>query len=233
MSAFRHDVKLQAKHGFYYAYLLISAAYIVFLQFLPKGHQESVNVVLTFSDPSVLGFFFIGGLVLLEKGQNILDSLFVTPLRPEEYILSKTASLSLLSLVSSYLIHSSVFGFGTNAVLFLSGVLLTSFFFTQIGLGLAVRCVTLNGFFFLSTLCTLVFILPLFETVGLWKSPLFYLLPSKASLLLLEAAFHPLGKWELAYCLFLLLLWNGAAFLWTRHSVRTFITFKLGGGEKR
>jgi len=172
LSAISHDIKLQFKHGFYYAYLLISAVYIAVLQFLPADYREAANIALTFSDPSFLGFFFIGGLVLLEKGQNIHDSLFVTPLSASEYILSKTASLSVLSLGSSIFIHSSVFGYGTNSGLFACGVLCTSFFFTMIGLGLAVRCETLNGFFFLSSLSTFVFVLPLFETAGIWSSPL-------------------------------------------------------------
>lgn len=164
-------LNLIKERPFYYAYLLISTVYIAVLQFLPVEYREAANIALTFSDPSVLGFFFIGGLVLLEKGQNIHDSLFVTPLSESEYILSKTASLSVLSLGSSIFIHSSVFGFGTNSVMFACGVLFTSFFFTMIGLGLAVRCETLNGFFFLSSLSTFVFVLPLFETAGIWSKP--------------------------------------------------------------
>ncbi|MFB6497146.1 fluoroquinolone export ABC transporter permease subunit [Bacillus haynesii] len=233
LSAISHDIKLQFKHGFYYAYLLISTVYIAVLQFLPIEYREAANIALTFSDPSVLGFFFIGGLVLLEKGQNIHDSLFVTPLSASEYILSKTASLSVLSLGSSIFIHSSVFGFGTHSGLFACGVLFTSFFFTMIGLGLAVRCETLNGFFFLSSLSTFVFVLPLFEAAGIWSSPLFYALPSKASFMLLGSAFTDLQQWELIYAISILLLWNGAAYLWARHSLQTFITLKLGGGDTR
>ncbi|CAH0119327.1 Fluoroquinolones export permease protein [Paenibacillus sp. CECT 9249] len=231
-SAFVYDMKLQFRHGFYYAYLFISAAYIVLLRLMPREYKETASILITFSDPSVLGFFFIGGLVLLEKGQNVYDNLFVTPYRPAEYIVSKTLSLTLLSVVTSYAVHVGAFGFHTNLLLYVTGVALTSFFFTLIGMGLAVRCQTLNGFFFMSTLYTFVFVLPLFETVDVWTSPLFAVLPAKASLLLLGTAFSPLDWRELAYGLLLLAGWNAIAFLWTWHSFRKFIILKIGN-ERR
>ncbi|TXK85115.1 ABC transporter permease [Paenibacillus sp. N3.4] len=232
-AAFAFDIKLQFRHGFYYAYALISAAYALLLHLLPEAYRESVDVVLTFSDPSMLGFFFIGGLVLLEKGQDIHDSLFVTPYKPSEYIFSKTLSLTFLSLLTSYAVHVSTFGFNTNPLLFLASVALTSMFFTLIGLGVAVRCKTINGFFFASSVYTIVFVLPVFETVGLWRSPLFTILPAKASLLLLGSAFQPIKVEEIIYSLCLLLAWCGLAYIWTRHSFRTFIILKIGGARGR
>ncbi|MCY8268663.1 hypothetical protein MOC48_20230, partial [Bacillus haynesii] len=73
----------------------------------------------------------------------------------------------------------------------------------------------------------------LFEAAGIWSNPLFYALPSKASLMLLGSAFTGLQQRELIYAISILLLWNGAAYLWARHSLQTFITLKLGGGDSR
>ncbi|WP_442604002.1 fluoroquinolone export ABC transporter permease subunit [Paenibacillus sp. KN14-4R] len=229
-SALIYDIKLQFRHGFYYAYVLISAFYIGLLHVLPADYKEIVEVMITFSDPSMLGFFFIGGLVLLEKGQNIHDNLFVTPYKPEEYLISKTLSLTLLSVVTSYVVYVSSFGFGTNPLLFLASVMLTSIIFTLIGLGVAVRCKTINGFFVTSSLYSFVLILPVLETVGLWSTPLFTILPAKASLLLLGSAFHTISTAEIIYSFCMLLAWCGIAFVWTRYSFRKFIVLKIGGG---
>lgn len=230
VSALAYDVKLQFRHGFYYVYFVIGALYIVLLRLLPEPYRETADVVLTFTDPSMLGFFFIGGLVLLEKGQNIYDSLFVTPYTPGEYIASKSLSLTLLSMGTSYAVHAGAFGFGDNPLSFLAGVGLTSLFFTWIGLGVAVRCKTVNGFFFRSSVVSFVFVLPLFETVGLWSSPLFGILPSKASLLLLGSVFTPIRWAEYAYAYGLLAAWCALAYLWARRSFHRFIVLKIGEG---
>lgn len=74
LSAISHDIKLQFKHGFYYAYLLISAVYIAVLQFLPADYREAANIALTFSDPSFLGFFFIGVLFYWRKGKTSMTA---------------------------------------------------------------------------------------------------------------------------------------------------------------
>lgn len=232
-SAFLYDVKLQFRHGFYYAYMLISAAYIILLNLLPINIRETVDIILTFSDPSVLGFFFIGGLVLLEKGQNIYDNLFVTPYTAKEYLLSKTLSLTLLSVITSLIIHLSAFGFETNLLLFALGVTQSSTFFTMLGLGVAVRCQTLNGFFFLSTVSTFIFVVPIIEVIGLWSSPLFYFIPAKASLLLIGSAFEPLTTADVIYAVGVLLAWNGAAFVFAKTSFQRYIILKIGGGDRQ
>lgn len=226
-SALLYDVKLQIRHGFYIAYFLITIVYIVILRLLPIEIRETVNIVLTFSDPSALGFFFIGGLILLEKGQSIHDNLFVTPYKPEEYIWSKTLSLACLSVTTSVIIHVSAFGSLSNSFLFISGVLLTSIFFTLLGIGVAVRCKTLNSFFLLSSLYSLVFIVPLVETVGLWESPLLNVLPSKGSLILISSTFQSLELYEGIYAYSILVAWTVIAFLWARYSFRKFIILKI------
>lgn len=230
-SAFFYDVKLQFRHGFYSAYLIISMIYIILLHALPLEYRQPVDIMLTFSDPGVLGFFFVGGLVLLEKGQNIHDSLFVTPYKPEEYILSKTLTLTTLSILTCSVIHLSAFGFNTNLILYLLGVAMTSFFFTLIGIGLAVRCKTINEFFIKSMVYTSILILPILEILGVWNSPIFYGLPAKASLLLIGSAFTSLSLGELTYAVISLAIWCVIAYIWTRNSFRRYIILKIGGGQ--
>jgi len=233
ISAFVYDVKLQFRHGFYYAYALVCVVYMLLLQALPPSFRETTATLLTFSDPSVLGFFFIGGLVLLEKGQNIHDNLFVTPYKLEEYLGSKTLSLTVLSLLSSLAIHISAFGVTSHLFAFMVGIGLTSSFFTLIGLGVAARSQTMNGFFLRSMLYTTVFFVPLLEVMGGWSSPLFALMPPKASLMLIGAAFAPLHGAGWIYALAVLVAWNILAYVWTRRLFDRHILLKIGEVEFR
>lgn len=232
-SALRGDIRLQVRHGFYAAYMLVSGAYIALLQLLPAGWRETADVLLTFSDPSALGFYFIGGIVLLERGQGVYDSLFVTPLRAEEYIVSKALSLALLSVLSAAAIHVSAFGLTANLTALVAGTALTSVFFTLFGLGVAIRSRTVNGFFLLSSLCSLPFMAPLLGLLGAWDTPLWRLLPTWGSLTLLQAAFEPAAPADVAASCALLVAWIAVAFGWTRHVFRREVLQRIGAGGGR
>ncbi|WP_100329997.1 fluoroquinolone export ABC transporter permease subunit [Bacillus xiapuensis] len=231
-SAIYYDLKLQYRHGLHAVYFLISHIYILFLSQLPAANRDTAHVLLTFSDPSMLGFFFIGGLVLLEKGQHIHDPLFVTPYKPEEYIFSKTLSLMLLSVASSMYIHLVTFGLSKQLGLFTASVLLTSIIFTLLGLTVAVHCQTVNQFFLYSFLCSAVFCLPLLSFLKLWDSDWLIWLPTHATLLLLQAAFHPIAVREALYSLGLLLIWAAFSFWLARLAVYHSFLRDTRKGEK-
>ena len=74
----KNDVILQFRSGFYYAYMLISVIYIVVLRVLPENLADMALTETIFTDPSVFGYFFMGALIMLEKDQHTLESLFVT-----------------------------------------------------------------------------------------------------------------------------------------------------------
>jgi len=116
------DVRFQFRHGFYYAYLFISLFYIAILRVVPEQFRVLVTTIVIFSDPSVFGFFFVGGILLLERGEKTLESLFVTPLRLHEYFISKILSLSLIAVATSLLIAFSLLGLRFNLLLLLLGV---------------------------------------------------------------------------------------------------------------
>ena len=107
INAFLHDMRFQARHGFFVAYLIVCIMYILFLRFLPIEIRPVVLAVIIFSDTSVLGAFFIGGIILLEKEQRIHGGIFTTPLTPVEYIISKAAALTVTAVIMSCLLYTS------------------------------------------------------------------------------------------------------------------------------
>ncbi len=226
------DIRFQFRHGFYYAYLFVSAVYILFLWFIPQELKQPVAVLMVFSDPGVMGFFFVGGILLLERGQGILNNLFITPLKPREFFLSKCLSLAVLALSTSLAILLFTFGFAFNPLPLALGVVLTSFIATLTGLGLAAKASSLNGYLITSPLFLVPFTLPLVDYVGVISSPLFYLLPGKASLILIDAAFGGRSGGELGLALFSLTLWTGAAYAWASRAFYRHLILKPGGVER-
>ncbi|MCU0397747.1 MAG: hypothetical protein MUC73_06555, partial [Cyclobacteriaceae bacterium] len=75
--------------------ILVTAIYVgVFKGLSYLGNMEKLLILVIFNDPALLGFLFVGVLVLFEKNENTLDALAVTPIKISNYILSKSISLT-------------------------------------------------------------------------------------------------------------------------------------------
>lgn len=227
-AAFRYDLKLQFRHGFYYAYLVVCLIYVVIIRNLPAGIQKPALTLVLLTDPSVLGFFFIGGIVLLEKGQNTLEGLFITPIRMQEYLWSKVLSLTVLALFSSYLIVIASVGFSFNPLPLLLGVTLTSVLFVFLGFTLVSITKTINGYLLTSPLYAVIAMLPVIDYLGILQSPWFYLIPTKSSLVLMDSAFRPYPAGELLLSMVLLAGSIWLSYLWASKWFYRYIVLKTG-----
>lgn len=232
LSALKYDLKFQFRHGFYHVYLIITVLYILLLRFLPTGIKDTAAVLILFTDPSVLGFFFVGGILLFERGQNIHASLFTTPVHLREYLWAKALSLALLALLSSFTIIVFTYRLNINPLPLFFGILLSSVFFTLIGLTLAARAKSLNRYIFTSPLYIIVFTLPILELLGLARSPLFYLLPTRGSLLLIGGALTAPTPAEWLYSIAALIIWIALAYLWAYRWFYRYVILQIGGGSK-
>ncbi len=139
------DIRFQFKYGFYFLYMVFCALYIGLLFALPAGWRQTAAVLLVFSDPAAMGLYFMGAIVLFEKGERVLDSLAVSPVKPAAYVLSKLLSIAVISTAAALVIGFSA-GAVPDAFLFAAGVLLGSCLFSSVGLMVAARARTLNGF---------------------------------------------------------------------------------------
>jgi fluoroquinolone transport system permease protein len=213
LNMFLYDVLFQFRHGFYLIYLIISAIYIAVLFNIPTAQRLVVTNILVFSDTSVLGLTFVGAILLLEKQQHILHSLFVTPLRLFEYLLAKMLSLSLIALMGSLLILLIPNGLKTPSALFVLGVMSGSIIFTLIGLGVGARVNSLNGYIFGIMMGTMIFCLPLLGYLHIHDGWWLNLLPTHAILLLLASIHQPLSAAQIIYALCCLLVWTTATWL--------------------
>ena len=228
LASLRYDITFQFRHGFYYAYIFISVLYILILRNLPEGVRPTVTSLVIFSDTGILGFFFIGAIILLEKAQNTLESLFVTPLRLGEYFISKVISLTLIAFLMSSVIMVLGNGIPPFPLPFVLGVLSSSVFFTLLGFIIAARAKTLNEYFVTSLLCTFIVGIPILGFFSVFQSPLFYLFPTKASLLLIHGAFQSVPLIGFIYAILYLSIWSVLAYLWAHRRFTNYVILKVG-----
>ena len=229
LNAIKQDIQFQLRHGFYYAYGLVTIIYIVLMRMLPVEIRSFAATFIIFTDPAVLGAFFIGGIVLLEKGQGVLQHLFITPLRVKEYVLSKVISLMLLSLLSSLAIVVSAFGLDFNILLFILAVALSSIFFTLAGLLLAVRVNTVNEYIYKSILYFTVLFAPLLALLNIYDTPIFYFMPTNAALTMIKGIFTNSSIKVVLAATLMLLIWVLLAYSIAEGQIKKHIIRKNGG----
>ncbi len=227
----KNDYRLQFRHGFYYVYALLSALYIIILRSLPEALSEFLLPLIVFTDPGVVGFFFIGGIIFLEKEENTLESLFITPIDLWDYLFSKVISLTTLAVVTSFIITIAVKGASFQPLLLFIGVVLTSFIFTFLGLVTASRFNTINKYFILPIIFILPLFLPLLDFFDIYKSSLFLLFPAMASLVLIRAGVGgEVSTGMVAYGICSLALWSFLAAKWAHNWFEKHIILKIGAG---
>ena len=218
------DFRLQLKYGFCGLYLLLSALYIGVLLLLPQDIRRTAATLMIFSDPAAMGLFFLGAMVLFEKSQRVVCSLAVAPITPRAYVLSKLLSLSVISTGAAFAIFLFMGG-GLPLLSLLAGVFLSSLLFSAVGMLLAARAATLNGFLLSTIPAELVIMLPA-AAYMLGFSPAALLAhPGVCAIVLLSGADHAIPAF------FVLLLWTAGFFcLAVKAAGRMFV--KTGGADK-
>lgn len=211
LSALNADLRFQFRHGFYGVYIIVVVLYILILRGVPDELVSWVSVFLILSDTSVLGFFFIGGILILERGQGILNALFITPLRSFEYLISKVVSLSFLALAASLLIIVAGTGILKNLLTFSACIFLTSSLFILLGCIIAGRSQTVNSYFASSILYLFPMFLPLLGFFNIYSHPVFYLIPTQPVITVTSSLFRTVPFTDILISFAVLAAWNAGA----------------------
>lgn len=169
------DIRFQFRYGFYYLYLIFAAMYSGLLLALPDGWRERIALIMIFTDPAAMGLYFMGAIVLYEKSERVLNSVAISPVRTWEYVVSKLASIAVVS-VAVALVVGAVGGV-RNPLLIIAGVLPGSMLFSAVGLMLAANIASLNRFVIATIPAEILINLPAIAWVFGWKSGVMILHP--------------------------------------------------------
>jgi fluoroquinolone transport system permease protein len=214
---------LQFRNGFYYAAAFVVAFWAFALNRIPPEGVAVWIPLFILSNILINTFYFIAGLVLLEKAEGSLIAQSVTPLRPWEYLASKLVTLSLVSVCESLVIillgYRETFGLPQ----FLIGVLLSAVLFSLGGFLLVSRYNSINEFLFPSFLFTLVFVPPFLSYFGFIESAWIYLHPLQGPMLWTQAAFGAIATWQAWYAAAYSILWIAAGLLLSSRALERFV----------
>ncbi len=221
LNIMKGDIKFQFKYGFYFIYAVLSIVYIFLLLVIPESFKDKASVILIFSDPVAMGMFFMGAIILLEKSQRVLNSIAISPVKSEEYIIAKVISIGFISTLAGFII--SIAAGRQNLLIVVIGVFLSSAFFTMLGIIVGTLVVSLNQFFVVTTPFEIICFLP--AMLVLFGENQFYLMVHPGSILIQMIMGENVGAY-----IIVLVAWFILLFACTNRRVRKM--FDSVGGVK-
>ena len=200
------DVRLQARNGFYYATALVVIFSVVILQVLPRAFAEALLPVIILENVVTNSFYFVSGLILLERGEGTLAAQTITPLRRGEYLGSKVLTLAGISLAESLIVAVSVLGLDPGLVPLAMGVALASVLLTLFGVGFVVPI-------------TFVLSVPIMGWYGLGPGWLYQWHPLQGPMDLMGAWVRPLSTGHLVFAIVWPALCVIPVYWWSRRAL--------------
>lgn len=216
------DVLVQFRGGFYYVGAFVAVLYVVLLSRLPDDWNINLPLIIPavlFVNLMVTTFYFVAGLVILERDEGTLAALAASPLRAGEYLAAKTLSLAFLAIAENVAVLLVFYGTDFDPLELAAGLLMLCAFYTLVGIVTVSRYDSINAFLIPSgiAIATLV-VPPLLLHFGAVSGWLYYLHPLQPYLSLMTAAFTPLPGREILYGFVAGALWLALAYWGARRA---------------
>lgn len=218
-----HDARLQWRNGFYYATAFVTLFWVLVLLQVGTFDLRWLLPPLVVGNLLIGTFSFIGGLVLLEKGEGSLTAQVVTPLRLSEYLGAKVITLTLLAFIETLVIVVLLAGWRFNVFLLTGSVFLAGAIYCLAGFIVVLRYTSINEYLLPSAVYMGGLWIPLLTYLARWDHWLLYLHPLRAPLLLVEAAFEPVPAWQVVYGFVYASLWIVGLYVWSKGSFQRWI----------
>jgi fluoroquinolone transport system permease protein len=200
-SALRLELTLQVRQKFLHAGVFSGLIWLAVLLPMPASLRPVAEPYVLAGDISIIGFFFIGGIVFFEKQERTLGAIVSTPLRFWEYLAAKLIVLVLISLFVAVTVATIAHGFAYELAPVVIGVVLGTLVMLLVSFISSLPFASVTDWFLAATIPLAVLSLPILYLSGVWPNPVLYLIPTQGPLLLLGSAFDQvtLAPWQVLY----------------------------------
>lgn len=205
--------------------LVVTGLYIgVFKGLAQFGDMQKALVLIIFNDPALLGFLFVGVMVLFERNENTLQALAVTPMKLSNYLLSKSIALTVISIACCLLMAWAAVGWNFAVLQYIAATVFTTLIFGFIGFIVVAGQKSFNTYMLRAVGVIILLSLPFlgyFEIAARW---LFYLFPTQPMIDLYSMSFgSELGLTEQILAYILAIGWTILTYFWAlRASTKNF-----------
>ncbi|VAW22071.1 hypothetical protein MNBD_ALPHA12-883 [hydrothermal vent metagenome] len=194
----KNDIKLLIRYGILTVYGFVVAFYVALIIYAGDLMPAWLIALIIITEPTAFGFFFLGGLMQLEKSEDVRSALGVTPVSALEYFFSKAISMSAIALIAvSVLVFFT--GNNINWIMLFAIVTLTSVQFLAIGIPAAIYFKTLSGYL----IGSITYLMPIlllgifafFEPMPVWA--ILFPTASEFKLILVATGASSASTWEI------------------------------------
>jgi fluoroquinolone transport system permease protein len=218
----KHDFMLLSRNNVITISIIVTLIYVGLFKLLSAmGNIEKVLVTVIFNDPALLGFLFVGVMVLFEKNENTIQALAVSPVKISNYILSKSISLTLVSLLCCFAMAISGYGMDFKFIHFSMAAIFTTMMFSFLGF-IAVAGQSNFNQYILRALGIILFLsLPFLGYFDLVEETWFVLFPTYPAIKMFDFSFQKIVPfWEMIFIYLVSAFWMILTFKWALHTTR-------------
>ena len=222
------DFRLQERSKLYHIGVAVALLFGLACRVLvPEAYIGRVLCVYYLAAVGGTTYMFGASMVLFEKSERTLEALRVSPMPATTYLASKALTLSAFGVVEALLVLAvAVRGAPVSPMPLVAGILVLGGLYTFVGVGQVATHDSVTGFIFPGALIvSLVLSIPFLYVLGVEPSLPIYLVPTQAPLLLILAAFEPIGAWQWIYALAVSLAGVGLAFAYALARFREHVRF--------
>lgn len=221
-TALRWDVVVQARNGFYWTtafVVLVVGGLLLAVPEAARADEAAWVPALVAVNLQITTFFFVAGLLLLERDEGTLLALAVSPLTPAAYLATRTLSLTTLAGIETIALVSIAFTDSPSWPLLLTGTSALGVIYTGIGASLATRYASVNALLLPASVIVTLLLLPLLPHFGLAPRALFLVHPIEPALTLIRAAYGETSVANIAFGVLGSSWWGAITFLWGQRRV--------------
>lgn len=221
LSLIKFDFLLLYKYKVLGISIAVTLIYVAIFKVLGSFENSDKFLVLTiFNDPALLGVLFVGVMVIFEKNENTLTALAVTPIRPVDYILSKSIALTIVSLVSCFTMVGVGYRLDFNTFHFAFATIFSTLIFTMFGFVLVAKETSFNSYMLKTVGVILLLAIPFLGYFGILPDSLFWILPTQPCISLYDVAFGRVSSiTEVLAYYSLCLIWLVISFVWAKRRI--------------
>jgi fluoroquinolone transport system permease protein len=169
----------------------ISVFYVLIIYLLRDfAGVEKFVTLLIYNDPALVGFIFIGLSIILEKDQEVLPAMFVTPLSHHIYLLSRIIALSLIGYAGALAMVLTAKGTSFNLLHFSIGAFSTCVLFCFLGIFVVSRTTEILHFLLRAVPLLILMSLPLLNYFEITDLSVLELFPIQGGLNLMVNSYR-------------------------------------------
>ena len=231
----RWDAVLQARNGFYWATAFVVVAVGALLLNVPEAARADraawVPALLAIN-LQITTFFFVAGIILLERDEGTLTALAVSPLPPGIYVAARTITLTTLAAVETIAIVWIAFGADGSWAFVVAGAVALGVTYTGFGVAIGTRYESVNALLLPASVFVAALLLPLLPHFGLAPRMVFLLHPTEPALTLIRAGYRATAATDIAFGLVGSVIWGTIAYWWGMRSLATLMRDTRASGGR-